>query len=275
MEDIYYIYIYLNVLNEGKFNYNDYNFDYEPFYIGMGKNKRYKDHLSKNSRSKKHIKNNIINEILDNDKIPIIIKIKENISHIEAAKLEIELISLIGRLDLDKGPLTNLTNGGDSSGFKHSEETKKKASKRLSGINNHFYGTKRPQHSKFMESNNPMFNDEVLEKHWISCHTKEFIEKAKERSIGDKNPFYGKKHSDETKLKLSKSILQIDKKTLKVINTFDSIKEASEKTNSNYSNICNCCNGNRISCGGFYWEYTNVYLNDRFRLKIDKIRNKS
>jgi hypothetical protein len=40
---------------------------------------------------------------------PIIIKVKENITDKESQELEIDLITKIGRLNLDKGPLTNLT----------------------------------------------------------------------------------------------------------------------------------------------------------------------
>jgi hypothetical protein len=36
----YYVYIILNPLKSGDFNYEEYHFDYEPFYVGNGKGKR-------------------------------------------------------------------------------------------------------------------------------------------------------------------------------------------------------------------------------------------
>ena len=41
----------------------------------------------------------------------------------------------------------------------------------------------------------------------------------------------------------------------KVIDTYLSIKEASEKTGVNSTSICKCCKGKRKSAGGFLWRY--------------------
>lgn len=47
---------------------------------------------------------------------------------------EIDLIATIGRRDLGKGPLCNLTNGGDGAvGYIHTEESKQKMSKSQKG----------------------------------------------------------------------------------------------------------------------------------------------
>ena len=36
MEKKYYVYIYIDPRKPGKFKYGEYEFDYEPFYIGKG-----------------------------------------------------------------------------------------------------------------------------------------------------------------------------------------------------------------------------------------------
>ena len=54
-QKIYYVYVYLNPLKKGNFSFLEncigISFDYEPFYIGRGKNNRYLDHIKE---SKKH-----------------------------------------------------------------------------------------------------------------------------------------------------------------------------------------------------------------------------
>ena len=108
----YYVYIYLNPLKDGNYNFGKYRFDYEPFYVGKGKNKRCLTHLyvidNQNS-----LKQRILNKIRMNNKIPIIIKLRENITEYTAFRLEKYLINRIGRRDLKLGSLSNLTNGGD------------------------------------------------------------------------------------------------------------------------------------------------------------------
>lgn len=88
-----------------------------PFYIGMGKNKRYLSHLKEAKSnpiptSGEH-KLNIIRKLIRDELEPIIIIVEGNITREQAAELEIFLIAEIGRKDLELGPLSNLTNGGD------------------------------------------------------------------------------------------------------------------------------------------------------------------
>ncbi len=97
-------YIYKYVRNDGT-----------PYYIGKGHDNR-------------------INEA---HRFPLPVKkrriiIKSNLTESEAFDLEIELIALLGRKDQGTGILINLTDGGEGAsgrtGFKHSDETKKKIS---------------------------------------------------------------------------------------------------------------------------------------------------
>jgi len=76
---------------------------------------------------------------------------------------------VFGRKDLGTGVLHNRTDGGDgSSGFTHSEESKRKMSEERKG--------------KFSGKNNPMYGVSLK---------------------GENHHFYGKSHSEETKRKMS------------------------------------------------------------------------
>lgn len=54
-----------------------------------------------------------------------------------------------------------------------------------------------------------------------------------------------------------KSVIQYDKKNNE-LNTFLSIKEASDKTGVLSPNICSCCRGKTKSAGGFVWKYKQI-----------------
>jgi hypothetical protein len=128
----FYVYVYLDPRKPGRFVYGDYEFDYEPFYVGKGFNDRIVTHLFKcrleNDGNK--LKTNKIKKIIrETGKEPIGIIYKEKLSEQDAFDLETKMIKTIGRKDLVDGVLTNLTNGGDGSfGYKHTYESKQKIS---------------------------------------------------------------------------------------------------------------------------------------------------
>jgi hypothetical protein len=96
----------------------EYDFKFEPFYVGKGCKKQYLSHLLE--ARKRQItgwinthKFNKIRNILNEGLEPIIIKYRSSLSEEEAFDLEKELIKRIGRYDLKTGPLTNKTDGGE------------------------------------------------------------------------------------------------------------------------------------------------------------------
>lgn len=196
----HYVYIYLNPLKRGNYDFGKFHFDYEPFYVGIGKGKRIDKHIiiarmNKRLDKKKSFKDNIILKILSQDKGPIRYKLYKNITLDSAKRLEIHLIRLIGRRDLNEGSLVNHTIGGDgTSGFIYTDKLKKLRSKitksmwengkfdkrDISGINGGFYG---------------------------KSHTKESIE-LMVKSIGNSrkgelNANHGNKWTDEQRKKAS------------------------------------------------------------------------
>jgi hypothetical protein len=171
----YYIYIYLNPLKKGNYQYKHFKFDYEPFYVGLGKKNRINQHII-NSRYKdkyhkhKTIKDNIILKILKNDLEPIRFKLYENVTLESAIRLEICLIKLIGRRNIGLGTLANLTDGGEGCvGCLWSNDARKK-------------------HSDLIRTfwKNGIFDNRDI--------------------CGDKNGFYDMVHSEETKQKIRETI---------------------------------------------------------------------
>jgi hypothetical protein len=105
-----------------------------PRYVGKGKKNRHKIHTEEPD-----LTNWLKNEFIERtwvmlEEIPTIIA-RENISEKEAFETEKSLIKAIGRLDLEIGPLTNLTNGGDgASGFIYTEALRKERSRQFKAL---------------------------------------------------------------------------------------------------------------------------------------------
>lgn len=106
----YYIYIYLDPRKPGIYKYPGIKFNYKPFYVGKGKNQRWqpKQHFYKYHN---HVENKIKKIGIDNI---IIMFVKGRFTNQTVLHCEVELISSIGRQDLNNGPLVNLTSGGEN-----------------------------------------------------------------------------------------------------------------------------------------------------------------
>lgn len=172
---MYYIYVYLNPLKKTNFIFGDLVFEYEPFYIGRGKNKRSHVHMNNSLLKKKSEKNDIINEIINNDKKPIIEFLSTGLTYSESDKMERYYISKIGRIK-DGGTLTNLTTGGQgNSGYIMSDESKQKMIN--SNIKNGLYIR---LSEKMKGENNIMFGDKW---HRTEDGKKKFSEKMLGRNV--------------------------------------------------------------------------------------------
>lgn len=106
---------------------------------------------------------------------------------------------------------------------------------------------------------------------WTTKKVKKIIgEKNSQSQIGNKNSFYGKKHTEET-IELMKSkrnnmdmsfchkkVAQIDKETMDIIKIWDSISDAAEQVLGyrKSSRITAACKGRSKTCGGYVWKYT-------------------
>ena len=182
----HYVYVYLNPLKKGDFKYGKFEFEYEPFYIGMGKKDRIDRHISYAISKMKvfnPLKNNIILKILKNGIEPIRYKLYENLSIETAKRIEKILIRLIGRRDIGFGTLANHTNGGDETPFygkRHIEESiekmrmtigKSRKGKLNANFGNYWSDEQKNKASKkakelgfLVGEKNPMLNEECRKK---------------------------------------------------------------------------------------------------------------
>jgi hypothetical protein len=195
----FYTYIYLDPRKPGIYQYGDYKFNYEPFYVGKGKNKQYITHLveAKNNeevpdRCWNSYKFNKIKNILKENQEPIILKVEKDLSEKESFDLEIWLIWAIGKRSY--GCLTNLTDGGDG----------------VSG-----FGAKGEKNGMFGKHQSEEFKERLRQ--WYINHppTEEARKKMSHKGekngnygkglFGENNPFFGKTHSEETKKRISET----------------------------------------------------------------------
>ena len=220
----FYTYIYLDPRKPGIYQYGDYTFNFEPFYVGKGNGDRYKRHLEcllnenfypsyfyKKIRKIKKEEFEIIKNVH-------VLKVEENLSDRAALDLEIWLIWAIGRYSLGIGPLTNLVEGGEgpsgriksieerqkisvgNKGKIRSDEFKAKISKAFKGENHPMYGKHPSAETREKSSKSHMGISGYWKGKKLSAEACSNISKSKSEK---NNPMYGKHHSAETKEKMS------------------------------------------------------------------------
>lgn len=221
----------------------------EVFYVGIGSDSKYK--RAKNISLRTDYFKKIINK--SKYKLDIVF---DNLSWEEACLKEIELVALYGRKDLKTGTLVNFTDGGE--GRKGSQNkitpiyqinlqgTIIKEWVNVEIICNYFNINR---HNLYAALNNKVF----------TCN--KFIWCYKEK--------YNNSHIEDIVFKINKNKQRlkngIAKESGKIyqydldgnfINEFNSIKEASLKTNTRYSCICCCVNNTnkRKIANNFIWK---------------------
>lgn len=79
------------------------------------------------------------------------------------------------------------------------------------------------------------------------------------RRINDPNNEWCKKaiktKNKKGSVNAEKSVVQLSKDGVEIINTYESTMEASRQTGINQANICKCCKGRYKSAGNFVWRY--------------------
>lgn len=182
------------------------------FYVGIGKTEKRAYQI--NSR-----RNEFWGKV--RDKYGIIVEIThKDILWEEACAIEKYLIYFYGRRNLNLGNLCNLTDGGNGAfGVIHTEETKNKFSERSKGIKNPMFGKsgelspnwgrkhseetkQKMKKSSAKGENHPLFGKASWNKGITGLFLKE--KNGMWGRNGELSPNWGKKHSEETKQKMSK-----------------------------------------------------------------------
>ncbi len=237
--DEFYVYILLDPRKSGSYLYKeiDISLKYEPFYVGKGKGKRMNGHSKNDSYNPR--KSQII-ELIENSGFnykSYILIIANNLNEIDAFDLERKIIKTIGRIDLNTGILTNLTDGGEG----------------LSGAISRLKGR-------------------TYEEIHGENKAKQLKDERSERFKGDKNPMYGKPSiwkgkniTESMKATISKAqskpVYQIDKITNVIINEYPSAVAAAKALNVKVNSIHNCLSekDKTKTAHGFKWKYKEGY----------------
>lgn len=97
--------------------------------------------------------------------------------------------------------------------------------------------------------------------HTMNMNNKITLQRLSEAKKGDKNPFWGKQHTEEAKKKMSEAkslpILQIDKNTSEIIREWSSARKVEEELGYKHTNISYCCNNkpHHNTAYGYKWQY--------------------
>src|SRR5574343_875983 len=194
----YYVYAYLDPSFKITSSFCDITFDHIPIYIGKGINNRMYDHLKDRKRFKTMFYNKI-NKMIRNNIQPLIVVIKKFENESDAFEFEKLLICEIKNIK-NGGTLYNSTNGGEGiPGYKLTVEKRREIRERCINEKSHL------RFPNTSGENHPMYGKkhsiESKKKMSIKQKNKKLSEETK-RKISECNK--GKKISDEHKEKISK-----------------------------------------------------------------------
>ena len=76
-----------------------------------------------------------------------------------------------------------------------------------------------------------------------------------DKSKGKLNPFYGKKHSEESRRKISNSKKKIPVVCVETNVYYESCNKAGAETGIHSGSISRCCKNEKLTAGGYHWKY--------------------
>jgi hypothetical protein len=231
-----YIYVYLDPRKPGSYEYDGLgiSFNYEPFYVGQGQGSRYKRHLnpSQLEAGNNNIKSGKLLHIIDEgyDPLDYVEIICSELTQEEANRLEYRVITVIGRINTNTGPLANLTDGGDGM-TGHMSRLRGKTYEEIHGQVK-AAELKRQKRDRFLGSRNPRF--------------------------GKPGSFSGHRISDKnrTLLRQLRSVRVVQMALDGTdIREWESILQAGKDIGVAPTAIGNCLAGRSKTCAGYKWRY--------------------
>lgn len=178
---MYYVYCYFNPVKTSALH----ECGFEPFYVGKGKNDRLIYHLFEShlKADPNKLKVNTIRKIRSVGQEPLVLILSEFENEKDAFAYESSLIHRWGRRDLNQGPLSNMTDGGEGTSNKiYTSEYRKKLSE----------ATKKAMAEGKLDSNISAFSKSRL---GVKASPDTIAKRVASRK--------GYTHSDETRAKLS------------------------------------------------------------------------
>lgn len=110
--------------------------------------------------------------------------------------------------------------------------------------------------TKKENNNNPLTKNKMSESQKGKSIPEETRKKMSESSKGEKNGFYGKHHTEETKKKIKENNGRKRKVICLETNIiYNSLKDAEIDTGVHSINIGQVCKKERKTAGGYHWEY--------------------
>lgn len=152
----------------------------------------------------------------------------------KAVVLETSLIAYYKRKDLSY----NIANGGEGSSSV-SEETKSRLSRILKGKVRNKESVHRAVETR------KRLGEYTYNPYWL-WNNRDFK--------GEKNPMYGKKHTEEALRKKYKRVLQYNKNN-ELIAEYESVKEAAKAINKSCTHVVSALRGRSKTAGGYIWRY--------------------
>lgn len=264
-----FVYVYLDPRKKGEYIYGEYEFQYEPFYIGVSSGETIHDrktrhlHYAKLDRdiTNNNYKKNIIKSILSDNLEPVILTYFNGLSLSDSFLKEKDMIISIGNRYDKSGPLVNISKGGDGgdtfSNNPRKEEIRDKHRINALGSNNNMYGLPLEEY--------PSHKAKLRGEHWnlgrtASVSTREKLSKNQTGSGNNR----------------AKKTLLIDKE-FNVVKEFDYCSDIANYIGSSTKSVTKTARTNSIkdipyhTTKGYYIIYKDDW-EDKFKIREYEIR---
>lgn len=170
-----------------------------PFYIGKGRSNRFYP----SAHTKEGVNAYLVNKIKKiGVKNVLTVFAIQNVCEEVAMCCEVDLIHVIGRKDQGKGPLINLTDGGDGWSLSKISRQRMSNAQKANPVR-YWLGKKRSDEDK-----RKMCESQLGKNHWNwgGTHSKETCAKIGKGNRGKLSPYKGIPRTDEVKRKVSEGL---------------------------------------------------------------------